>query len=105
MEFKHENSADTHSGVVKKFMFEKGWHEHQCRQCGKTFFAKSKTKTDVSTCGWHKCNNGGYHFRTFSKRKQLMKPTQISAKMGEYFRSAGFDSVAALNVANVDGQT
>jgi hypothetical protein len=34
-----------------------------------------------------------------------MKPTQISAKMGEYFRSAGFDSVAPLNIANVDGQT
>jgi len=105
MESKQQNSADTHSGAVKKFMSEKGWHEHQCKQCDITFFAKPTAKIDISICGWHKCDNGSYPFRNFSKRKQLMKPTQISAKMGEYFRSAGFDSVAPLNIANVDGQT
>ncbi len=105
MESKQQNSTDTHSEAIKKSMSEKGWREHQCKQCDITFFAKLATKIDISTCGWHKCDKGGYLFRTFSKRKKLMKPSQISAKMGGYFCSAGFNSAAPLNIANIDGQT
>jgi hypothetical protein len=105
MKSEQQNSANTYPGDVKKFMSEKGWHEHQCEQCSVTFFAKSATKHNTPICGWHKCDTGGYLFRTFSKRKQLMKPAQISARMDEYFRTAGFNSVTPLDVTNVDGQT
>lgn len=105
MESKKQNFMSTHLEAVKKFMSEKGWRKHQCKQCGITFFTKLATKINISICGWHKCDNGGYHFRTLSKRKQLIKPIQISTKMSEYFRSVGFNSVTPLNIANVDGQT
>jgi len=105
VETKQEYSADANLEAVRKFMIERGWREHRCDGCGKTFFAKPTTKIDISTCGWHQCDKGGYPFRTFSKRKQLMKPSQISAKMGGYFCSAGFNSAAPLNIANIDGRT
>ena len=104
MEFK-QHSPDTHSGAVKKFLSEKGWCEHQCDGCGNIFFAKLSAKIDKSICGWHKCNKGNYPFRTLSKRKKMLKPSQISAKMGEYFRSAGFESVTPRNIADTHGQT
>lgn len=105
MKNKQFYSTDAYLENTKKFMREKGWHECQCKQCSVIFFTKPTAKINTSTCGWHKCNNGNYPFRTFSKRKRLMKPPQISTKMGEYFRSAGFSSVAPLNIANLDGQT
>ena len=35
----------------------------------------------------------------------MLEPSQISAKMGEYFRSAGFESVTPRNIADTHGQT
>jgi len=46
-----------------------------------------------------------YPFRTFSKRKKMLKSSQISAKMGECFCSAGFESVTPRNIADTHGQT
>ena len=91
--------------AVKRFMAERRWQEHLCSACGRTFFSKQATKMDVSVCGWHKCNKEDYPFRTFSKRKKLLKPSQVSAKTSEYFRSAGFESVPSRNIANTHGQT
>jgi len=100
-----QHSPDTHSRVVKKFLSEKEWCEHQCDECGNTFFAKLSVKIDISICGWYKCDKGDRPFLTFSKRKKLLKPSQISAKMSEYFRSAGFESAIPRNIANTHGQT
>ena len=105
MDTKQQNLASTHSESIKKFMSKKGWHEHQCKQCGITFFAKPTAKIDISICGWHNCDNWSYPFRTFSKRKQLLKPLQISAKMSKYFHSVGFGSTIPQNIANTNGQT
>lgn len=104
MEYK-KHSQDTYSGIVKKFLSEKGWREHRCDGCGNTFFAKSSVKIETPACGWHKCDKGDYPFRNFSKRKKVPKPTQISANMGEYFRSAGFEPVTPRNIADTHGQT
>jgi hypothetical protein len=100
-----QHSPDIHSRVVKKFLSEKGWCEHQCDGCGSTFFAKLSAKINKSICGWHKCDKRDYSFRAFSKRKKLLKPSQISAKMSEYFRSAGFESATPRNIADTHGQT
>jgi len=35
----------------------------------------------------------------------MLKPSQISAKMGEYFRSVGFESVTPKNITDTHGQT
>lgn len=98
-------SLDAHLEVLKKFLSEKGWREYQCDGCGNIFFTKLSTKIDELICGWHKCDKGNYLFRAFSKRKQLLKPSQISAKMSEYFRSAGFEPTIPRNIANTSGQT
>lgn len=90
--------------AVKRFMAERRWQEHLCSACGRIFFSKQATKMDVSVCGWHKCDKRDYSFRTFSKRKKLLRPSQISAKMGEYFRSTGFESVTSRNIADTHGQ-
>ena len=74
---------DENLEAMKKFMIERGWRGHKCGGCGRVFFAKPSTKTDVSTCGWHKCDKGGYPFRAFSKCKRLLKPSYISTKMSE----------------------
>lgn len=104
MQFK-QHSLYVHSGALKKFLSEKGWLEHQCNECGNIFFTKLSTKIDASICGWHKCNKGNYPFRTFSKRKQLLKPSQVSSKISEYFRSVGFESTIPRNIADTSGQT
>jgi len=105
MKSKQKYSTDADSKIVKKFMIERGWQEHQCNECGITFFAKSSTKIDISVCGWQKCDKGSYSFRNFSKRKRLLKPSHISAKMSEYFRSVGFGLATPRNIANSNGRT
>ncbi|MFA6408136.1 MAG: hypothetical protein WCW36_01495 [Candidatus Paceibacterota bacterium] len=40
-----------------------------------------------------------------AKRKKMLAPAQISAKMGDYFHSVGFDLVSPRNIANSEGQT
>lgn len=91
--------------TVNKFMAERGWQRHSCSACGRIFFSKPSTKMDVSVCGWHKCDKGEYPFRTYTKRKKMLTPAQISARMGEYFRSVGFDLAIPRNIANFEGQT
>lgn len=91
--------------AVKSFMAEKEWQKHSCSECGRTFFFKPSTKMDVSTCGWHKCSKGEYSFRTYSKRKKMLTPAQISTKMMEYFCSADFNTATPMNIANFEGQT
>ncbi len=93
------------SEAMKEFMIERGWHEHMCSSCSRIFFSKSSTKMDVSVCGWHKCDSGTYPFRTYAKRKKMLTPEQISAKMSEYFRSVGFGVETPLNIANLQGKT
>lgn len=93
------------SKAVNEFMAERGWQGRSCGSCGRTFFSKPSTRLDTSTCGWHKCDKGDLPFRTFSKRKRMLTPEQISTKMGDYFRSVGFDSVSPRNIANFEGQT
>lgn len=100
-----QRSPDTYSGTVRKFLSEKEWRDHRCDGCGRIFFAKLSAKIDTPTCGWHKCDKGNYPFRTLSKRKKMLKPSQISAKMGEYFRSVGFESATPRNIADTHGQT
>ena len=99
-----ENLFDT-SKAVNEFMAERGWQGRSCSACGKTFFFKPSSKMDTSVCGWHKCDKGTYVFRNFSKRKKILTPAQISAKMGEYFASVGFGPTTPRNIANFDGQT
>lgn len=91
--------------AVNEFMAERGWCGRSCSSCDRTFFFKPSTKMDVSVCGWHKCDKGGYPFRTYTKRKKMLTPAQISQRMGEYFRSVGFDLVTPRNIANFEGQT
>lgn len=91
------------SKVVDKFMTERGWQGHVCNTCGRTFF--SKPCRDTSVCGWHKCNKGTFPFRTFTKQKKMLTPSQISTRMSEYFGLAGFKLVTSRNIANFDGQT
>ncbi len=86
-------------------MDERGWIEHQCSKCNITFFTKSKTKVNTSTCGWHKCDNNNYLFRSISKRKQLMRPMDVNAKMCGYFHAAGLKSLQPLNIKNTKGKT
>ncbi len=105
MELKKASLDDANLEVVKKFMIQREWLEHQCDVCGVTFFAKTSAKVDVSVCGWHKCDKGSYPFRTFSKCKKPLKPSHISARMSEYFCSVGFDLVTPRNIANFEGQT
>lgn len=93
------------SKVVIEFMTERGWQERSCGSCGRIFFYKPSTKMDVSTCGWYKCDKGSFSFRTFSKRKKMLTPAQISTKMSRYFCSVGFDLANPMNIANFDGQT
>lgn len=91
--------------AVNEFMTEKGWQGRLCGTCGRTFFSKTPANVDVSICGWHKCGNGEYSFRAHAKRKKMLTPAQINTRMGEYFRSVGFDLVAPRNIANSEGQT
>lgn len=91
--------------AVNKFMAERGWQRHSCSACGRAFFSKPSTKMDVSVCGWRKCDKVTYPFRTYTKRKKMLTPGQINARMSEYFRSAGFDLAAPRNIANFKGQT
>lgn len=92
------------SRVASEFMTKRGWKEHECAVCGKTFFSKSSS-VGIAVCGWHLCDNGSYSFRTFVKRKKLVTPAEASTKMAEYFGSIGFKLVAPRNVANLEGQT
>lgn len=96
--------ADT-SKAVNEFMAERDWQARSCSACGRMFFSKLSTKTSVSVCGWHKCYKGEYPFRTYTKRKKMLTPAQISAKMSEYFHSVGFDLATPRNIANFEGQT
>lgn len=91
--------------TVNEFMAERGWQRHSCSACGRMFFSKPSTKMDISVCGWHKCDKGGYPFRTYTKRKKMLTPAQISARMSDYFCSVGFDLATPRNIANFDGQT
>lgn len=91
--------------AVNEFMAERGWCGRSCSSCDRTFFFKPSTKMDVSVCGWHKCDKGGYPFRTYTKRKKMLTSAQISTRMGEYFRSVGFDLAISRNIANFGGQT
>lgn len=93
------------SKAVNEFMAERGWQGRSCSSCDRTFFSKPSTKMDVSVCGWHKCDKGGYPFRTYTKRKKMLTPVQISTRMSEYFRSVGFDLAPPRNIANFEGQT
>lgn len=97
-------SMDT-SKAVKEFMAERGWQGRSCSACGETYFSKPSTKMDVSVCGWRKCDKGTYPFRTYPKRKKMLTPRQINAKMIEYFRSEGFNLAIPRNIANFEGQT
>jgi len=101
-----EMSVET-SKAVDKFMADRGWQGHLCSACGRTFFTKSLDNTEVNNpvCGWHKCDKGTYPFRTFTKRKKMLTPAQISDRVSEYFGSAGFKKVDPRNIANFDGQT
>lgn len=99
-----ENLIDT-SKAVNEFMDERGWQGRSCSACSKTFFFKPSSKMDTPICGWDKCDKGACIFRTFSKRKKILTPAQISEKMGEYFDSVGFKQIASRNIANFDGQT
>lgn len=105
MKLRQEYSADTNLESVKKFMIKRKWQEHQCDECGITFFAKPFAKINISTCGWHKCDKRNHLFRTFSKCKKLLKPSLINVKMGEYFNSVGFALTTPRNIANNNGQT
>lgn len=105
MKPEQESSVDTNSEAVKKFMTERKWEMHSCSTCGRTFFSKTSAKMDVSVCGWHKCDKGDYPFRTYSKRKRMLTPVQISSRMSEYFRSTGFNAATPMNIANFEGQT
>ncbi|KKR08247.1 MAG: hypothetical protein UT32_C0002G0010 [Parcubacteria group bacterium GW2011_GWC2_39_14] len=101
-------SAETlieNSLVVHAFLAEKGWRSQICTKCGSTFFIKTSNSTNSTFCGWHKCNNGTYPFRTLSKRKSLLTIQQINTRMREYFRSVGFIPIPPLNIANAAGQT
>lgn len=91
--------------AANEFMAKRGWQRHSCDECHSTYFSKPSTNTDISVCGWRKCDKGNYPFRAYTKRKKMLPPVQISTDMSEYFRSAGFDSVAPQNIANFDGQT
>jgi hypothetical protein len=46
-----------------------------------------------------------YPFVSFSKKKKMLTPSQISEKRGDYFRSIGFDLADARNISNANGQT
>ena len=105
MKSEQESSVDTNSEAVKKFMAERKWEMHSCSTCGRTFFSKTSAKMDVSVCGWHKCDKGDYPFRTYSKRKRMLTPAQISSRISEYFRSTGFNVATPMNIANFEGQT
>lgn len=98
------NMLDT-AQVVSEFMTGKGWQQNVCESCGKTFFSKPSNEMQISNCGWHRCNKEQYAFRTYAKRKRMLTPAQINARMAEYFRSVGFDLAAPRNIANFDGQT
>lgn len=100
-----EYIVDADSVAVTEFMIERGWKGRLCYACGNFFFSKPSTKRDVSICGWHTCDKGEYSFRTFTKRKKMLTPAQISARMSEYFCLAGFDLAAPRNIANFEGQT
>lgn len=93
------------SKVVNEFMTERGWQGRSCSACGRMFFSKPSATMDVSVCGWHKCDKREYLFRSFTKRKKMLTPTQISTKMSEYFSSVGFGLAAPRNIANFEGQT
>jgi len=93
------------ANAVSEFMAERGWAQHLCAACSRTFFSKPSTKADFSSCGWHKCDKGEYPFRTYAKRKKMLTPAQINTKMGEYFHSVGFDKTLPRNIANFEGQT
>jgi hypothetical protein len=69
------------------------------------FFTKPSHKNDVSVCGWHKCDKKEYAFRALSKRRTMMTPAQISARMTECFCSSGWGLALPRNIANINGQT
>ncbi len=100
-----QHSLNVYLEAVKKFLSGKGWHGHRCSGCGSTFFTKQATKINMPICGWHKCDKENYPFRAFSKRKKLLKPSQISVRMGEYFHSIGFASATPRNIVDAHGQT
>lgn len=91
--------------AVSQFMAGKGWRERICSACGRTFFSKPSTKMDVSVCGWQKCDKREYSFHTYTKRKKMLAPVQISTTMSEYFHSVGFGLVTPHTIANPDGKT
>lgn len=90
---------------ASEFMAKRGWKGRLCDACGRTFFSKPSGGMDTAICGWHQCDNGSYPFRTLIKRKKLVTPAEVSAKMAEYFCSIGFKLVVPRNVANLEGQT
>lgn len=96
--------SEQESGV-KEFMVERKWQVRSCSACHRTFFSKPFTKTDVSVCGLRKCNKGEYPFRTYTKRRKMFTPAQVSTKMSEYFHSVGFDLTIPMNIAIFGGQT
>jgi hypothetical protein len=104
MEVKQQ-SLNFYTEMVNKFMEKKGWFKHQCGNCDRSFFSKHSVAAGTSFCGWGKCNKGNYPFRTFSKRKKLLRLSQINTKVMEYFCSNGFSFVAPQNIANTNGQT
>lgn len=100
-----QHSPYIYSGIVKKFLSEKGWYERECKGCSNTFFEKQSVKINAPTCGWRKCDKGNHSFRAFSKRKKMLKLSHVSARMSEYFRSTGFEPVAPQGIADAHGQT
>ena len=91
--------------IVDEFMAEKGWKRYSCNVCKNIFFAKPSTKMDISVCGWNACDKGEYPFRTYTKRKKMLTPAQISVMISEYFCSVGYDLETPRNIANFAGQT
>lgn len=105
MKTEQKSVMDINLKSMNEFMVKKGWQGQTCSACGRTFFSKPLTNLDTSVCGWHKCNKENFPFRTFSKRKRMLTPAQISAKIDDYFSTIGFSSVSPLNIANFEGQT
>jgi|GEM_PF-2534911 hypothetical protein len=100
-----DKKRDSGIEAIKDFMAKNGWQEHCCSECNRTFFAKPLTRLSTTTCGWHGCGNAANLFLDLSKRKRLLKPSQIKDQIAAYFRSTGFDSVAAINIATDHGKT
>lgn len=91
--------------TVTAFMINKGWQEHVCNSCGRTFFLRPSSNMNKQVCGWRKCGEGLSPFHAFSRSKKMVTPAQANSKITGYFISTGFRLVEPLNIANMQGCT